>query len=171
MTSTFIGIDPGKSGAIAVLRTQPLGQSLAVFDCPIAKGGKKSKDSYDVAGMAKILADAKESPNVHCIIESVHSMPGQGVSSMFDFGKGFGMWLGILGALKIPYTLVSPVRWKKIMLADVKQDKGASRIRAKQLFPDEAEFFDRVRDDGRAEASMMALYGRQTQGALAPEKE
>jgi crossover junction endodeoxyribonuclease RuvC len=171
MTSTFIGIDPGKSGAIAVLRTQPQGQSLAVFDCPVAKGGKKAKDSYDVAGMAKILSDAKQSPNVHCIIESVHSMPGQGVSSMFDFGKGFGMWLGILGALKIPYTLVSPVRWKKVMLSDVKQDKGASRVRAKQLFPDEAEFFDRVRDDGRAEASMLCEYGRQTQGALAPEKE
>lgn len=164
MYDTFIGIDPGKSGAVGIIRP---GSTLVVetFDTPIMKAAKGTKNSYDVQGMLDILVKAKESGKTYAILENVHSMPGQGVSSTFDFGKGFGIWIGILAALKIPHTLVSPVRWKKAMLADMTQDKGVSRTRVQQLFPDQAELFAKVKDDGRAEAVLMAEYGRRTLNA------
>jgi crossover junction endodeoxyribonuclease RuvC len=93
-------------------------------------------------------------------VEKVHSMPGQGVRSMFTMGVGYGAWLGLLAGLQIPTTLVMPQRWKKVMLADQGQDKDASRLRAIQLFPTEAEYFTRKKDDGRAEAALIAEYGR-----------
>jgi crossover junction endodeoxyribonuclease RuvC len=167
MYDTFIGIDPGKSGAVGIIRSGENGLVVEAFDTPTMKAAKGTKNSYDVPGMLALITKAKEGGPVYAMLESVHSMPGQGVSSTFDFGKGFGIWIGILAALKVPYTLVSPVRWKKAMLADMTQDKGVSRTRAKQLFPDQANLFSLVKDDGRAEAVLMAEYGRRTLGAAA----
>jgi crossover junction endodeoxyribonuclease RuvC len=167
MIKRFIGIDPGKSGAVAILEMKDeLFSRVITFDTPVLKGDKGAKSSYDPAGMARIISSGTskiDTDESHVVIESVHSMPGQGVSSSFDFGKGLGIWIGILAALQTPYTLVSPQRWKKAMLADVKQEKSASRGRAAQLFPSAAELFARVKDDGRAEALLMAEYGRRTQ--------
>jgi crossover junction endodeoxyribonuclease RuvC len=158
--SNYIGIDPGKSGAVALIEYQH-GRKISVdaTDTPILPAAKGKKSIYDPAGMVRLLK-RWSGPDTHVFIEQVHSMPGQGVSSTFDFGKGFGMWLGILAALQIPHTIMTPQRWKKAMLADMTQDKNASRARAAQLFPEAAELFAKVKDDGRAEALLMAEYGR-----------
>jgi crossover junction endodeoxyribonuclease RuvC len=87
-------------------------------------------------------------------------MPKQGVASSFTFGEGFGIWKGIIAAFQLPVELVSPQRWKKTMLADQGKEKDASRFKAMQLFPSVADQLKRVKDDGRAEALLLAEYGR-----------
>jgi crossover junction endodeoxyribonuclease RuvC len=121
--SRYMGIDPGKSGALALLKYQDDHLlDVCIQDCPVLPA-VKGKTVYDPAAMSALLRRWSSGEGTsHVFVEVVHSMPGQGVSSMFDFGKGFGMWLGILAALQIPHTLLTPQRWKKAMLADIKQD-------------------------------------------------
>tara|TARA_Y100000310_G_scaffold103804_2_gene102169 strand:+ start:531 stop:1016 length:486 start_codon:yes stop_codon:yes gene_type:complete len=94
----FIGIDPGVSGGVCVIE----GLGYTVCKCPDT-----------IADMAEVLRPYKERKDAMVAIESVHSMPGQGVASTFKFGKNFGEWLGILATLKIPYCLVTPHKWMK----------------------------------------------------------
>lgn len=98
----------------------------------------------------------------HLIIEQVHAMKGQGVTSVFDFGMGFGLWLGIINALQIPYTQVTPQKWKKEMMQGI-ADKDAARVMACRLFPMYANQMNLVKHHGRAEALLMAEYGRRQQ--------
>ena len=156
----IIGIDPGLTGAVAVL---PEGR---FFDTPVAQVKKGGKKVYLVADMVSILGIV-DRQNAHVYIEDVHAMPGQGVSSSFSFGRGFGLWEGIVAALGIPYTLVSPVRWKRAMMDGMGKEKGASRVRAGQLFPHLANQLTRVKDHGRADALLIAEYGRRQQGDAA----
>ena len=95
-------------------------------------------------------------------IERVHSMPKQGVASSFKFGMGFGIWLGILAALRLPHELVTPQAWKKLMLAGMPKEKDASRQRAMQLFPDVD--LSLKRHHGRADALLIAEWLRRTAG-------
>ena len=92
----FIGIDPGVSGGVCVIE----GLNHTVCKCP-----------ETVGDMAEVLRPYRERKDALVSIESVHSMPGQGVASTFKFGKNFGEWLGILATLKIPYGLVTPYKW------------------------------------------------------------
>ena len=155
----IIGIDPGLTGAVAIL---PEG---LFFDTPTASVKKgSSKKVYLVAEMVTILAIV-DRDNAHVYIEDVHAMPGQGVSSTFSFGRGYGLWEGIVAALGIPYTLVSPVRWKRAMMDGMGKEKGASRVRAGQLFPQFADLLGLVKHHGRADALLIAEYGRRQQGA------
>ncbi len=87
-------------------------------------------------------------------------MPKQGVTSSFNFGYGLGIWEGIIAAYELPLEKVSPQRWKKTMLADMGKTKDASRYKAISLFPEVAGQLSRVKDDGRAEALLLAEYGR-----------
>ena len=161
----IIGIDPGLTGAVAVL---PEG---LFFDTPTASVKKgSSKKVYLVAEMASFIRSFGDSsdPHSHVYIEDVHAMPGQGVSSTFNFGRGFGLWEGIVAALGIPYTLITPQRWQKVMLTGLPgKEKGASRVRAGQLFPQLAGQLTRVKDHGRADALLIAEYGRRQQGDAA----
>jgi crossover junction endodeoxyribonuclease RuvC len=88
-------------------------------------------------------------------------MPGQGVASMFAFGKAFGITIGVVSTLGIPSTLVSPVTWKKAMKVP---GKDAARARASQIMPAAAHHWPRVKDDGRAEAALLATYGLRSLG-------
>lgn len=154
----FIGIDPGLTGAIVILAEK--GDTGLFYDTPITqvKSGKKTKNEYLPSEMAGLLS-GYTSQNCHVFIESVHSMPGQGVSSSFNFGKGFGIWIGILAALKLPYTLATPQAWKKLLMQGMK-DKDAARIRAQELFPGCVSQLSRKKDIGRADALLIAEYGR-----------
>ena len=84
-------------------------------------------------------------------------MPGQGVSSMFQFGRGVGMYEGVLAALQVPITYVTPQAWQKAVSA--REGKDAGRARAAELFPAYAQMFARKKDDGRADAALMAYWG------------
>ena len=156
-----IGIDPGLSGGVAILNVANGCALLQVFDTPttvtMTKSGQR-KTLYVEAAMVRLLEPY--ATRSHAYLEAVHAMPGQGVTSMFRMGYGFGLWVGMLSALKIPYSCVAPQTWKRIMLPDMGKDKGASRLRAMQLFPHQAECFQRVKDDGRADAALLSEYGR-----------
>lgn len=155
--TTYIGIDPGLSGAIAAIR--PNG-GIEIADTPTmqVKKGKGKRNEYLPAQMAEFLNGYS---NCHVFIEKVHSMPGQGVSSMFRMGEGYGLWIGILSALKIPFTKVTPQAWKKELMAGLK-DKDAARGRAQELFPHAMVFLKRKKDCDRADALLIAEYGRRT---------
>ena len=114
----YIGIDPGLNGAVGVITRH--GQSyigsdhVNVFDTPTALvEGEKTKRKYLVPAMALLLKPFADRSDVVAVLENVHSMPKQGVSSSFCFGESKGMWEGILAAYNIPTEMVSPQRWKK----------------------------------------------------------
>lgn len=151
------GIDPGKSGAIAKVEGfdgAPIdGKSISVYPCPVIK--VKGKNEYDVNGMRAILRGVDK-----IWIEKVHAMPKQGVTSMFSFGKGYGIWLGLIAGDWIPVSEVAPQTWKKLWLKDMPKDKGSAVLRVKQLFPDE-EFLvgSKVQQQAFADAVLIAMYG------------
>ena len=153
----ILGIDPGTSGAYAVL---DLDGELFVDDLPIfkVKRGKTERTELDLYGFADRIRILK-SENViqKACIEWVSAMPGQGVSSMFGFGRTFGALQGIVAALQIPIELVTPVSWKKAL--NVPKEKDGARKRASEVFPAFSHRWMRVKDDGRAEAALIAYYG------------
>lgn len=143
---TYIGIDPGKKGALALLEVN--GEEYRIRAVP-----------FDVAAYLDALAGI-EGP-AKCALEHVGAMPGQGVTSMFSFGENFGIIQGLLTALHIPYELVRPQKWKKVF--SITSDKNSSVVVCKRLFPAVTlRRSDRCRvdDDGIAEALLLAEYAR-----------
>jgi crossover junction endodeoxyribonuclease RuvC len=151
----IIGIDPGLSGAVSVLKGLDL---IEVFDMPtvLVRSGKTEKRQISEAMLAVTLRDMNIS---HAYLEFVHAMPGQGVTSMFNFGMGYGVIKGVLAALSIPMTTVPPSKWQKDL--GMAKGKEANRARAAQLFPNQAGLFARVKDDGRADAALIGYWGVQ----------
>lgn len=141
------GIDPGATGAIAFLED---GQLLDVQDMPYMDG------HVSAPILASILNDDRMQ---RAYIERAQSMPNQGIASSFKYGVGYGTILGVLGALHIPIHTIRPAVWKKA--AGLTNDKGASRRRAIELWPSHSHMFARAKDDGRAEAALIALHGHQ----------
>jgi crossover junction endodeoxyribonuclease RuvC len=151
-----IGIDPGLSGAIAVINGN---DDLIIFDMPtmtVERNGK-AKRQVSASVLAQILKTAK-SDDCHVFVEKVSAMAGQGVTSVFSFGRSFGMIEGILAALHMPVTYVAPATWVKAVHRGAGKD--ASRSRAMELFPDNQADFKRVKDDGRSDASLIAYWGK-----------
>ncbi len=144
----YIGIDVGKTGAIAFIRGNRV---VNVIDCPLL--GKE----YDTRAMVSILK--QDTPEL-VVIEKVHAFPEQGVVSMFNFGMGLGLWVGICSGLGLKYELVAPQTWKKLLLKDMTKDKCASVIKVKQLFPEAERFLQRKKDHNRADAILLAVYAR-----------
>ncbi|NBW67803.1 MAG: hypothetical protein EBR47_03690 [Betaproteobacteria bacterium] len=150
-----IGIDPGLSGAVAIISDD----SLKVFDMPIMTVDRNGKAKRQVSAneLAELLYTFS-GKDCHVYVERVSAMAGQGVTSVFSFGRSFGMIEGILAALKMPVTFVAPATWVKGVGRG--PGKDASRARAMELFPLQQEFFKRVKDDGRADAALIAHWGR-----------
>ena len=151
MPETFcvMGIDPGISGAVAFFYpSHP--NAVSVYDMPSI--GKE-------VNCAELRAIIKQYQPDLAIIESVHAMPRQGVSSSFNFGMSYGMMRGVVAAIGIPQVLVAPTKWKKYFA--LTSDKETSRRLAILTWP-ESEHFNRKKDDGRAEAALLALYGSKT---------
>ena len=151
----FLGVDPGASGAIAVLQED--GLLIAVIDMPVVelKVGKAMKRRVSPEILAHVLRPYAGSV---AYLEQVSAMPGQGVSSMFAFGESYGVVRGVLAALGMRTYLVTPGAWKKAM--GLNAGKDGSRAKAIQMWPDRVRDFQRVKDDGRAEASLIAEFGR-----------
>jgi crossover junction endodeoxyribonuclease RuvC len=145
--SCILGIDPGVSGAVAFyFPSAP--ERIAVEDVPVA-GGEIS--TPHLASMIRRYAPTM------AVIERVQAFRGQGVVSMFNFGRSYGDVRGVIGALNIPLHLVTPQKWKKHF--SLSSDKDQSRLLAIRLFPSVAEHFKLKKHDGRAEAALIARYG------------
>lgn len=147
----FIGIDPGMTGALALIDNDGI---VMVEDWP-----------GDPVAAADLLRGWCAAYNVrHACLERVASRPGQGVSSVFSFGKNFGCWQGILAALSIPYSLPTPQVWQKrlIVASDGPDTKARSLAVARRLFP--MVDLHRKGDHGKADALLLALYARQISG-------
>jgi len=150
----ILGIDPGLSGALALYNTSD--QTVEVFDMPVlelVRNGKK-KGEVSAQALANLLAGRGIKA---AFLERVNAMPGQGVTSVFSFGRSTGIVEGILAAYDIPTTLVTPQAWQKAV--GQRSGKDGSRERAMQLFPAQADLFQRKKDDGRSDAALIAYYG------------
>ena len=163
----YVGIDPGKEGALARVCPSYLGAGVPIVDTPTlqAKGG--TKRTYDEAAMVLALKEISASSNrdnVLVVIEKVHSMPAQGVSTTFALGMGYGIWLGIIAALRLPHVRVDPRTWKKLVLVDVdKDDDAAVAAAAGRAYPVASHLLRTPRGrvlDGRVDALLLAHYGR-----------
>ena len=150
----IVGIDPGASGALAFFDADA--GDLEIHDMPalVVKRNGKLKREISVPIVAGLLR--KYEPT-HAYLELVGARPGQGVSSMYQFGRTVGMLEGCLGALMVPTTLVAPQRWQKF--TGTRGGKGGARLRAAELFPAYATYFARAKDDGRADAALIAWWG------------
>jgi len=152
----YIGIDPGQLGGLALVSGS--GRLLDVVPMPAVAG------EVDGLALAEILTrwnltDGDRSTKV--ILEQVHSMPGQGVSSTFKFGKSFGILIGATQALKIPMERVTPQKWKKEFEL-IGKDKDASRHKATELWPAMAEKWKYKKENGKSDAALIAEWGRRT---------
>lgn len=159
MSKYSIGIDPGLSGAIAIISPE----SLKIFDMPtmtVERNGK-AKRQVSASELAEMLY-LYSGRDCHVYVEKVSAMAGQGVTSVFSFGRSFGMIEGILAAFKMPVTFVPPATWVKAVGRG--QGKDASRARAMELFPSDQDQFKRVKDDGRADAALIAYWGSRNAG-------
>ena len=106
-----VGIDPGLSGAIAILENNKV---LNIFDMPVMAEGKKNKRQLNSAQLVSIIKDGtKPESEIAVVVEQVNAMPGQGVTSMFNFGQTFGAIKGVCAALELPIFFVRPSKWKK----------------------------------------------------------
>jgi crossover junction endodeoxyribonuclease RuvC len=150
----IVGIDPGASGALAFFDMEQ--GALEIIDMPVMEIERSGKLKREISPtfLAKALDDF--SPAV-AYVEKVGAMPGQGVSSMFQFGRGVGMVEGVLAALAIPVYYVTPQQWQKS--TGTRGGKDGSRLRAVELFPKYAPLFARKKDDGRADAALIAWHG------------
>jgi len=149
----IVGIDPGFSGAIAIIDDEGVIHEL--LDMPILKVGKRNE--LCEVEIKNLLEEAHAE---HVYIEKSQSMPGQGISSTFRYGASWGIIRGICVGLEIPYTLVHPKTWKKAMMPDMGKEKGASILRVGQLYPELK--LTRKKDHGMADALLLALHGLRT---------
>lgn len=153
-----VGIDPGLSGAIAIYH--PSGPQR-LFDMPTVARLSGKGLQVDVGFLAMLLGGewvGREDDGSTVFLEQVSAMPGQGVTSMFAFGRSVGQVEGVLGALAMPVRYLSPRSWKKT-LGLIGKDKDAARTLAIQRFPDAASQLARKKDCGRADALLMAYVG------------
>jgi len=151
-----LGIDPGLKGAIASLDDRGLYVDAIFMPTLQEKKGKKLHNRIDGWKIAHYLSGGANPMAFIAGIEAVHSMPGQGVSSSFNFGKGAGVIEGILTALQINFKEITPQSWKKYF--GLSSDKNDSRLMASQLWPNLS--FSRVKDEALAEALLIAEFTR-----------
>ena len=154
----IIGIDPGITGAIYFNTVE----GKIVVDMPImAKTSGKGNqiNPYELTSLLIQPPIDRLTGIEAAYLESVHAMPGQGVSSVFSFGKSVGIIEGVLAALNIPLVMVTPQRWKKNAKL-IGKDKDAARTLAIQLYPELSDRLSRKKDIGRADAILIAEFGK-----------
>ena len=154
-----IGIDPGLSGAIAVLKDKKIQE---IFDVPVMPEGKKNKRQLNSAQLVKLLNDnISKNEEVSVVVEQVNAMPGQGVTSMFNFGQTFGAIKGISATLKIPIFFVRPSKWKKHFEL-INSSKDASRTKVIEMYPSFAEKLSKKKDVNKSDAILIARFYSET---------
>ena len=156
----IIGIDPGISGAISVIENKKI---LEVYDTPTMIEGKKNKRQINGAQVTNIIKERLNGgKEVIVVVEHVNAMPGQGVTSMFNFGQSFGVIKGICAALGLPIYFIRPTKWKKHFNL-IKTNKDASRTKVIEAYPEIASKLHRKKDSNKADAILIARYFNDTQ--------
>ena len=151
----IIGIDPGLSGAIAVLENN---QVLNIFDIPVMSEGKKNKRQLNSALLVNLLKEnIDKEEEVAVVVEQVNAMPGQGVTSMFNFGQTFGALKGICAALELPIFFVRPSKWKKHFEL-INSSKDASRTKAIEMYPILSDQLSKKKDVNKSDAILIARF-------------
>ena len=155
----IIRIDPGLSGGIAILDDLKI---YDIFDMPIMSEGKKNKNQLNSAQLVNILnKHVLKKENTFVIVEQVSAMPGQGVTSMFNFGQTFGSIKGICAALGLPIFFVRPAKWKKHFNL-INSEKDASRTKVIEMYPGISNKLSRKKDNNKADAILIAQYFENT---------
>ncbi len=156
----IIGIDPGISGSICFFEN---GKILEVIEMPTMTDGKKNKRQVNGSQIYnEILKKTNNSKNnIRVIIEQVSAMPGQGVTSMFNFGQSFGILKGICSAMQLPMYFVRPAKWKKYF-GLINSEKDASRTKAIEMFPYFSSQLSKKKDSNKADAILIASFYHET---------
>ncbi len=157
----IIGIDPGISGAICFFEN---GKVKDVIDMPTMSDGKKNKKQINGRQIYnEILSRTNNYPQdeVRVVVEQVSAMPGQGVTSMFNFGQSFGVIKGICAAMKLPIYFVRPAKWKKNFEL-IKSSKDASRTKAIEMFPSISHLLSKKKDTNKADAILISSFFENT---------
>ena len=155
----IIGIDPGLSGAIAVLENN---QVLNIFEIPVMSEGKKNKKQLNSALLVNLLKEnINKEEEVAVVVEQVNAMPGQGVTSMFNFGQTFGALKGICAALELPIFFVRPSKWKKHFEL-INSSKDASRTKAIEMYPKLSNQLSKKKDVNKSDAILIARFFSET---------
>ena len=159
----IIGIDPGLSGAIAVLENNKV---LNIFDIPVMSEGKKNKRQLNSALLVNLLKEnINKEEEVTVVVEQVNAMPGQGVTSMFNFGQTFGALKGICAALELPIFFVRPSKWKKHFEL-INSSKDASRTKAIEMYPKLSNQLSKKKEVNKSNTILIARYFRDCHSQL-----
>ena len=157
----IVGVDPGISGSICFFKD---GKILDVIDMPTMTEGKKNKKQVNgsqIFNEISLRTKTYEKKNIKVVIEQVSAMPGQGVTSMFNFGQSFGILKGICSAMQLPIYFVRPAKWKKYFNL-INSEKDASRTRAIEIFPYFSSNLSKKKDSNKADAILIASYFHET---------
>ena len=156
----IIGIDPGISGSICFFQD---GRIIDVIEMPNMSEGKKNKKQVNGAQIYNEFLKRinKKDDEIRVVIEQVSAMPGQGVTSMFNFGQSYGILKGICSAMQLPMFFVRPAKWKKYFNL-INSQKDASRTRAIEIFPYFSTQLSKKKDSNKADAILIASFYHET---------
>ena len=155
----IIGIDPGLSGAIAILENNKV---LSIFEIPVMSEGKKNKRQLNSALLVRLIKDnILDAEEVVVVVEQVNAMPGQGVTSMFNFGQTFGAIKGICASLELPIFFVRPSKWKKHFEL-INSSKDSSRTKAIEMYPLLSGDLAKKKDVNKSDAILIARFFSET---------
>ena len=157
----IIGIDPGISGSICFFED---GKIKDVVEMPTMTEGKKNKKQVNGPQICNEISkriDKFQNKDIRVIVEQVSAMPGQGVTSMFNFGQSFGIIKGICSAMQLPIYFVRPAKWKKYFNL-INSEKDASRTRAIEIFPYFSSELSKKKDANKADAILIASFYYET---------
>ncbi len=151
----IIGIDPGLSGAIAVLHNNKV---INLYDMPVMAEGKKNKRQLNSSQLVNLIREnIGRDEETFVVVEQVNAMPGQGVTSMFNFGQTFGAIKGVCAALELPIFFVRPSKWKKHFEL-INASKDASRTKVIEMYPTLSSQLAKKRDVNKSDAILIAKF-------------
>ena len=151
----IIGVDPGLSGAIAILEDKKVS---SIIDMPVMAEGKKNKRQLNSAQLVNIIKEnTNPKDDIAVVVEQVNAMPGQGVTSMFNFGQTFGAIKGICAALSLPIFFVRPSKWKKHFNL-INASKDSSRTKVIEMYPSLSSQLAKKKDVNKSDAVLIARF-------------
>ena len=155
----IIGIDPGLSGTIAILENNKV---VGIYDMPVMAEGKKNKRQLNSAQLVNIIKDnINTKEEITVVVEQVNAMPGQGVTSMFNFGQTFGAIKGVCAALNLSIFFVRPSKWKKHFEL-INSSKDSSRTKVIEMYPSLSRQLSKKKDVNKSDAILIARFFSET---------